>query len=82
MTREAVDDEGINAEQLLRIEQIGKEGRVQFDYTRDYKLLMPIRNAGLIRPIPRGYLTQAKEVELTALGRLWLQARKEHGLSA
>lgn len=79
---EAVGDEGISKEQLSRLEQIGADGRVQFNYDRDYKVLVPMRNAGLIRPIPRGYLTQVKEVELTPLGRLWLKARKEQVSSA
>jgi hypothetical protein len=78
---EIVADEGISKEQWSRLEHIGTEGRVEFNYGRDYKVLMPIRNAGLIRPVPRGYLTQATEVELTPLGRLLLQARKRHAAS-
>jgi hypothetical protein len=79
---EAVGDEGIGKEQWSRLEQIGRNGQVQFDRSRDYTVLIPVRNAGLIRPIPRGHLGQAKEVELTPLGRLLLQARKEHASSA
>jgi hypothetical protein len=78
---EVVGDEGIGKEQWSRLEQMQRESRVQYNHQKDYGALMPLRNAGLIWSIPRGYLTQAKEVELTPLGRLLLDARKEQASS-
>lgn len=41
------------------------------------KLLRPIRNAGLIQAIPRdAFLQEARAIELSSLGRLFLSARK------
>ena len=41
------------------------------------KLLRPIRNAGLILTIPRdSFLTEARSIQLSALGRLYLRARR------
>jgi hypothetical protein len=51
-----------------------KKGRQAFDYDNDNKLLRPLRNAGLIRPYPNGYLTIAREVEITKIGELVLEA--------
>jgi hypothetical protein len=72
---ESVWDEEITAKQWSRLERLRREGRVEFKYDRDYGMLMPLRNAGLIRAIPRGFLTVAKAVEPTPLGRLLLEAR-------
>jgi hypothetical protein len=42
------------------------------------KFLRPLRNAGLIRTIPRNaFLQEASGVELSGLGRLYLDARAE-----
>ena len=74
---ESVWDEDINQAQWDWLDRLRREGRVEYDHARDYNLLMPIRNAGLIRALPRGFLTQAREVEITPLGRLLLEARDE-----
>ena len=55
-----------------------KNGRQKFEYTRDNELLRPLRNAALIRPYPNGYLATAKEVEITRIGDLVLEALERH----
>jgi hypothetical protein len=75
---ESSSDEGISQAQWSQLEDL-EDGPREYDHTRDYDLLMPLRNSGLIRPRPRGFLTQAKKVEITALGRLLIQARIEQG---
>jgi hypothetical protein len=41
------------------------------------KFLRPLRNSGLIMAIPKGaFLTEAKAVQLSALGRLYVRARR------
>lgn len=40
----------------------------------EYATLRPLRNAGLIREDPEGTLTDAKEISITPLGRLLLDA--------
>ena len=39
-----------------------KNGRQQYKHESDYDLLRPLRDAGLIRAYPTGFLTTAKEV--------------------
>jgi hypothetical protein len=53
-----------------------KNGRQAFKYDRDNELLRSLRNAALIRPYPNGHLATAKEVEITRIGELVLEARE------
>jgi hypothetical protein len=42
----------------------------------DRMFLRPLRNSGLIRTVPRNsFLAEAKAIELSGLGRLYLRAR-------
>jgi hypothetical protein len=44
--------------------------------SEDRKFLRPLRNAGLVATVPRNaFLDDAKAIELTALGRLYLRAK-------
>ncbi len=72
----------LSEEQLEWLRTLSTGGRIAFNYEKDYKPLSPLRNAGLIWEYPVGYLTAAKEVEITALGKLlferWEQSQKSH----
>lgn len=73
---ESLWDEQITREQWSWLERLSN-GPQAYDHKHDYDVLMPIRNAGLIRAQPRGFLTTAKSVEITSLGLLLLKSRQE-----
>jgi hypothetical protein len=54
-----------------------KNGQIEYQYGAHNPDLRDLRNAGLIRPYPTGYLTTSKEVVITALGRLLVDARQK-----
>lgn len=58
------------------LNRLKKAGRQQYkgEYYGD---LRPLRNTGLIREHPEGWLSNAKEIELTQLGNLLLQAHQK-----
>ena len=63
-----------SSDQWERLKELRKKGRVPFNYASDYEILLPLRNAGLIKAYPGNFLTTTKEVEITTLGKLLLQA--------
>jgi len=65
----------VSAEQWSWLERLYEAGRLPYDHNH-YGLLSPLRNGGLIREHPEGHLTSAKEIEITTLGRLLLEARR------
>ncbi|WP_337173538.1 hypothetical protein [Paludisphaera sp.] len=68
----------LSSEQWAWLGRLG-DGRL-IDYDHDHYLeLRPLRNAGLIREYPEGHLTSAKEIEITQLGRLLLNAHGRQG---
>lgn len=64
----------LTTEQWSRLRRIRDEGCVPYNNDSDYRHLVPLRNAGLIREHPKGQLTPAKEVSITTLGRLLADA--------
>jgi hypothetical protein len=72
---ESLWDESLTDEQWSWLERLTK-GQSPYDKS-NYAVLMPVRNAGLIRAVPRGFLTTATAVEITSLGRLLIKARRE-----
>ena len=55
------------------LKRLSENGRVSYD-PNFYSELRPLRNAGLIREHPEGWLSTAKEIEITTLGSLLLKA--------
>jgi hypothetical protein len=49
------------------------EGRISYDH-RYYMELRSLRNSGLIREHPEGWLSNCEEIEITTLGTLLLEA--------
>jgi len=50
---------------------------IPFDRAKDYEHLRPLRDAGLIWALPKGHLGDAKEVVISPLGKLLLNARQK-----
>jgi hypothetical protein len=63
----------LSTSQWTWLQRLRDEGRVPYDHNY-YKELRPMRNTGLIREHPEGWLSAAKEIEITTLGRLLLEA--------
>jgi hypothetical protein len=63
----------LSTSQWTWLQRLRDEGRVPYDRNY-YKELRPMRNTGLIREHPEGWLSAAKEIEITTLGRLLLEA--------
>ena len=64
----------LSKKQIEWLKRLNKNGRQKFVYDKDYENLRPMRDAGLIRANPPGYLTHATDVEITGIGELLLQA--------
>ena len=52
--------------------------RIAYDH-KDYEVLRPLRNTGLIREYPKGQLSSAEEIEITQLVRVLLDAYERRG---
>jgi hypothetical protein len=73
----------LSKEQWGRLEELRDKERVKFDFGSDYKVLLPLRNAGLIWPYPIDRsLTTAEEVGISPFGRLlfdaWERNQRSH----
>jgi hypothetical protein len=70
----------LSAEHLAYLESLHQSGAKQYPdgvQSPERKFLRPLRNSGLIVAIPKdAFLADAKAVQLSALGRLYLRARK------
>jgi hypothetical protein len=71
--------EPLSPEQVKYLNALYREGAKQYpegvDAHEDREFLRPLRNAGLVLTIPRNaFLRDAKAIELSALGRLFLRA--------
>jgi hypothetical protein len=71
---ESLRGRGVSREQLGWLERLSADGPQPYEHRQDYEILRPLRNAGLIREQPEGWLTKAKTVEVTTLGRLVSEA--------
>ena len=62
---------------LESLQQYGTKAYPKGVESQDRKFLRPLRNSGLIVAIPKdAFLADATAVQLSALGRLYLRARK------
>jgi hypothetical protein len=58
------------------LRRLSHGGRLPYDH-QHYDELRPMRNAGLIREHPEGWLSNAKEIEITTLGKLLWDAHDQ-----
>lgn len=65
----------LSADQWSWLSRLHGSGRLPYDHAH-YEHLRPLRNSGLIREHPEGWLSNAKEIEITTLGRLLLDAHR------
>ena len=66
----------ISSEQWTWLQRLRNEGRLPYDHAH-YDELRPMRNTGLIREHPEGWLSNSKEIEITTLGRLLLESHEK-----
>lgn len=71
----------LTKETIKLLEGLGESGALELDerMPKDQRqLYRPLRNAGLIMTLPRHtYLGEAKSIQLTELGRLYIRARRK-----
>lgn len=72
--------ESLSADHIAFLASLQKDGARRYEsgilVSEDRKFLRPLRNSGLILTVPRNsFLTDARAVELSALGRLYLRAK-------
>jgi hypothetical protein len=67
----------LSAKQWDWLRRLSNEGITKYN-PKDYDDLRPLRNAGLIKEYPEGWLTTAKEIEITTLGRLLIDAKEKN----
>lgn len=72
--QESLRGRQLTEEQWSWLRNLRDPGRSIYDPAK-HETLRPLRNAGLIREHPEGTLTNAKELEITHLGRLLVNAR-------
>jgi hypothetical protein len=65
----------LTTEQWTWLERLHEAGRLPYDHAH-YSQLRPLRNSGLIREHPEGWLSKAEEIEITTLGGLLLEAHR------
>ncbi|MFZ3018457.1 MAG: hypothetical protein WA056_08390 [Gallionella sp.] len=72
--------ESLLAEHITYLTSLQRDGAEQYpsgiENREKRKFLRPLRNAGLVLTVPRNsFLDEAKAIELSALGRLYLRAK-------
>lgn len=72
---ESLQGKELNAEQWEWLDRLRTQEKVPIS-DADRALLRPLRDSGLIRACPKGYLQNAKAVEITTLGRLLVEASR------
>ena len=72
---ESLRGKKLSDEQWEWLERLSKTERLQYDH-QFYGDLRPLRNSGLIREHPEGWLSNSKEIEITTLGKLLLEAKQ------
>jgi hypothetical protein len=73
---ESLHGRHISPDQWTWLKRLQDQGKTPYNHASDYDHLSPLRNSGLIREHPEGWLTDAKEIEITTLGRLLLEAHQ------
>ncbi len=63
----------ISVDQWAWLKRLRDTGRLPYDHAH-YDQLRPLRNSGLIREHPEGWLSNSTEIEITTLGSLLLDA--------
>jgi hypothetical protein len=71
--KESLRGRPLTKEQWNWLKKLSENGRTSYD-PNSYDELRPLRNAGLIKEHPEGWLSNAKEIEITTLGSLLLEA--------
>jgi hypothetical protein len=66
----------LSAAQWEWLRRLRRDGRSPYDH-KHYEELRPLRNAGLIREHPEGWLSNCEEIEITTLGTLLLDAHEQ-----
>jgi hypothetical protein len=59
--------------QWVWLERLKKEGKIPYNHQTDYHDLRPLRNSGLIREHPEGWLSNCQSVSITPLGEFLLK---------
>lgn len=72
---ESLQEEKLSKDQWDWLNRLQVEGRIQISEP-DIALLRPLRDSGLVRAFPKGFLQKATAVEITTLGRLLVDASK------
>jgi len=55
------------------LRRLKKEGETRYTHDKDYHDLRPLRNSGLIREHPEGWLSNCESVSITPLGEFLLK---------
>lgn len=74
--------EALSADHIAFLRRLQKDGRKEYESgiqsSDERKFLRPMRNSGLLLTVPRNsFLSEARGVEISALGRLYLRAQAE-----
>lgn len=75
---ESLRGKALSVDQWAWLRKLRNSGRTKYDHV-DYEQLRPLRNSGMIREHPEGWLSNAEEIEITHLGRLLLEAYERRG---
>jgi hypothetical protein len=69
----------LTPEQWSLLKKLHDDGRTELQKLQtEVSTLRPLRDSGLVRGHPEGFLANATEIEITTLGRLLVEA-SEHG---
>lgn len=71
--KESLRGRSLTKEQWNWLKKLNENECISYE-SNSYDELRPLRNAGLIKEHPEGWLTTAKEIEITTLGRLLVEA--------
>ncbi len=75
---ESLRGKNLTSEQWEWLRKLKESGRIPYDHNH-YEQLRPLRNAGLIREHPEGWLSDSESIDITTLGRLMLAAYDKKG---
>ncbi len=74
---ESLQGEKLSEAQWDWLKRLHAEGRIEIS-EQDRRLLRPLRDSGLVRAFPRGFLQNATAVEITTLGRLLVESKSRN----
>lgn len=67
----------LTANQWEWLKRLKNQGITKYQ-SKYYEDLRPLRNAGLIKEHPEGWLTTAEDIEITTLGKLLIEAKEKN----